>query len=397
MIPIKSRNFAVMKALKLLLYPLCVFTLLSACKDKLPAPDTMEAERTVIIYMMAENSLNRFSANDINEIRQAYGNIPQNTNLIVYVDNSSLPVIYNVTAKKGFVEWKTYAQDQISTDSTVMQRTLKEITTKFPAKHYGLVLWSHGSGWVPQKRSIGIDNGQNTSSNSGLQMNIPTLRGVLETLPHMEFILFDACAMQSIEVAYELRNVTDYIIGSPTEIHAEGAPYDMILGPMMRGDVLEVVKQYYATYQSWDGVVISLLDCRKMEAFAQATAKVMPQFSETIKTNGVEGIQIYQPYSSQTEWKPEPFDMEGAMHHTLDSASFAEWKTALDQILLYKNATSSWTSVFSGYSHCHLTDPDHYAALSIFLPHEKYTPQGWNENFRAFQWYKAAGWDKTGW
>ena len=357
----------------------------------------MEAERTVIIYMMAENSLNRFSANDINEIRQAYGNIPQNTNLVVYVDNSSLPVIYNVTAKKGFVEWKAYAQDQISTDSTVMQRTLKDIVTKFPAKHYGLVLWSHGSGWVPQKRSIGIDNGQNTSSNSGLQMNIPTLRGVLETLPHMEFILFDACAMQSIEVAYELRNVTDYIIGSPTEIHAEGAPYDMILGPMMRGDVLEVVKQYYATYQSWDGVVISLLDCRKMEAFAQATAKVIPQFSETIKTNGVEGIQIYQPHSSQTEWKPEPFDMEGAMYHTLDSASFAEWKIALDQILLYKNATSSWTSVFSGYSHCHLTDPDHYAALSIFLPHEKYTPQGWNENFRAFQWYRAAGWDKTGW
>ncbi|MBO5741194.1 MAG: hypothetical protein J6R54_04345, partial [Bacteroidaceae bacterium] len=215
----------------------------------------------------------------------------------------------------------------------------------------------------------------NTSSNSGLQMNIPTLRGVLETLPHMEFILFDACAMQSIEVAYELRNVTDYIIGSPTEIHAEGAPYDMILGPMMRGDVLEVVKQYYATYQSWDGVVISLLDCRKMEAFAQATAKVMPQFSEVIKTNGVEGVQIYQPYSSQTEWKPEPFDMEGAMYHTLDSASFAEWKTALDQILLYKNATSSWTSVFSGYSHCHLTDPDHYAALSIFLPTRNTLPK----------------------
>ncbi|MBQ2043838.1 MAG: hypothetical protein II261_03270, partial [Bacteroidaceae bacterium] len=294
-----------MKALKLLLYSLCVFALLSACKDKLPAPDTIEAERTVIIYMMAENSLNSFSNRDLNEIRQAYGNIPQNTNLVVYVDNSTMPVIYNVTPQKGFVEWKTYAQDLISTDSTVMQRTLKEIVTKFPAKHYGLVLWSHGSGWVPQKRSIGIDNGKNTSSNSGLQMNIPTLRGVLETLPHLEFILFDACTMQSIEVAYELRNVTDYIIGSPTEIHAKGAPYDMILGPMMRGDVLDVVKQYYATYQNWDGVVISLLDCRKMEAFAQATAKVMPQFSEAVSQDGgTEGIQIYQPYSSQTEWKP---------------------------------------------------------------------------------------------
>ena len=370
-----------------------------ACKDNLPQPETTEAERTVIIYMMAENSLNRFAANDLDEIRQAYANVPKNTNLLVYVDNSSLPIIYNVTAKKGLTEWKTFSQDQLSTDSTVMQRTLKEITAKFPAKKYGLVLWSHGSGWVPRSRAIGIDNGKNTSSNNGLQMDITTLRGVLENLPHMEYILFDACAMQSIEVAYELRNVTDYIIGSPTEIHAKGAPYDMILGPMMRGDVLEVVKQYYATYQkNEDGVVISLLDCRQMEAFAQATAKVMPQLSEAVSQDGgTEGIQIYQPYSSQTEWKPEPFDMEGAMFHTLDSDSFTEWKSALNQILLYKNATSSWTSVFSGYSHCHLTDPDHYAALSIFLPNEKYAPQGWNQKFRAFQWYRAAGWDKAGW
>ena len=166
---------------------------------------------------------------------------------------------------------------------------------------------------------------------------------------------------------------------------------------MLRGDVLDVVKRYYATYQNWDGVVISLLDCRQMEPFAQATAKVMPQFCEAIKTKGVEGVQIYQPYSSQNGWKPEPFDMEGAMHHALDSASFAEWKSALNQILLYRNATSSWTSVFSGYDHCHLTDSTHYSAVSIFLPDEKYTPQGWNEEFRAFQWYKAAGWDKTGW
>ena len=85
------------------------------------------------------------------------------------------------------------------------------------------------------------------------------------------------------------------------------------------------------------------------------------------------------------------------MYHTLDSASFAEWNTALDQILLYKNATSSWTSVFSGHSHCHLTDPEHYSAFSIFLPNEKYASQGWNEKFHEFQWYKAAGWDKAGW
>lgn len=386
-----------MKPIYILIQTLCFAFLLSACSDKLPQPENTEAERTVIIYMMAENSLDSYASKDLNEIKQAYGSIPKNTNLLVYVDNSSLPIIYNVTPKKGFVEWKKFEQDHICTDSTVMQRTLKEIITKFPAKNYGLVLWSHGDGWVPKSRAIGIDNGNNTSSNKGVQMNITTLRGVLETLPHMEFILFDACIMQSIEVAYELRNVTDYIIGSPTEIHAEGAPYDKILEPMMKGDVLSMVQRYYETYQFWEGVVISLVDCRKMESFAQATAKVMPAFYENLKNNGKEDIQIYYPYSSRAGWLPEPFDIEGAMYRNLDAASFAEWKTALNQVLLYRNATENWTSVFSGYRHCNLTDDTHYAAVSFFLPDEKYTPQGWNEKFRSFQWYKAAGWDKVGW
>ena len=44
-------------------------------------------------------------------------------------------------------------------------------------------------------------------------MNISEFVEILEVTPHFDFILFDACFMQSVEVAYELRDYTDYCIG----------------------------------------------------------------------------------------------------------------------------------------------------------------------------------------
>lgn len=44
----------------------------------------------------------------------------------------------------------------------------------------------------------------------------------------MEYILFDDCYMSSIEVAYELKDVTKYLIGSTSEMMAYGMPYAAI-------------------------------------------------------------------------------------------------------------------------------------------------------------------------
>lgn len=367
----------------------------SACSDNLPAPDKpkAQAERTVIVYMMAENSLNSYSSSDLDEIRQASKTIPANTNLIVYVDDRGLPRIYNVTAKKGFTEWKAFENDHISTDSTVMLHILQDITTNFPARNYGLVLWSHGTGWVPQSRTIGVDNGSNTSGNSGTEMDITTLRGVLEHLPKMEFVLFDACLMQSVEVAYELRNITRYTIGSPTEIHAKGAPYDKIVEPMMKGKLEDIPLQYYQAYNNNGGVVVSLLDCSQMEQLAQATASVVEKFYTAILEKGTDAIQIYSPYSMYASWHPEPYDIKSAMHLALPEADYAQWEQTLQQAVRCQYTTESWTSVYPGYRHSNLTDEAYHTAVSMFIPDAKYANQNWNHKIKNLQWYKAAGWD----
>lgn len=95
---------------------------------------------------------------------------------------------------------------------------LIEIQDLYPARQYGLILFSHSSGWMPQNtlteprkssRSILNDNGDEMEM-IDFAKSIP---------PKMfEFIIFESCFMSGIEVAYELRNKTNYIVASSTEI-----------------------------------------------------------------------------------------------------------------------------------------------------------------------------------
>ena len=67
----------------------------------------------------------------------------------------------------------------------------------------------------------------NSHSNSGSKMEIADVAAALDDFPRLDFILFDACFMQAVEVAYELRHVAKYIASSPAEIPN---PANIILG-----------------------------------------------------------------------------------------------------------------------------------------------------------------------
>jgi hypothetical protein len=120
---------------------------------------------------------------------------------------------------------KTYSEFN-SANPTNMNRLLREITGMYPSESYGLILWSHGTSWLPAGVQLKF-----FVADGNRQMNIPDLA---EALPvHFDFILFDACLMGAVEVAYELRNKTDYIIASSTETIDTGFPYELVIPALM--------------------------------------------------------------------------------------------------------------------------------------------------------------------
>ena len=393
---------------RLTLAVLCLtltFSLLTSCDKDIPSPDKKQEGNTVIVYMGAENSLYPISYRDLEEMKAAIGDIPANCQVVVFQDAEKKPTIFHLT-QNGMTTWKEYTADLNSGDPATMKDILQRIVTDFPSEKYSLVLWSHGSGWINgQSRAIIIDNQKNSWSNSGSWINISDLSNILSTLPHMEYIMFDACYMQSIEVATELYTHTNYIIGSPTEIPGEGAPYNIIMKALCKADIFGIINGYASGYQIGNGVLLSAVSCANLPYFCTETGKYISLAFNKNNPPKTAGIQIYAPaygttYTQQSEM-PVPYDMRSAMHRVLSEDEYIAWETLWRKTILYPTKANTWDTIYSsgryGSFHCTMQDPEHYGGISMNIPDTKYDSKGWNTEFKQTAWYRLANWEQTGW
>ena len=376
---------------------------LTGCRDSITLPEEgprTEAERTVIVYMVADNNLSPAVREDTMEMARGKDFIPENVNFVVYVDDRThCPAIYELSKKKGIQLWKQYDEELCSTDGGVMLEALSEIVTNFPARHYGIGFWSHATGWTPRRNTFGKDDTR--GKNEGpVEMEIPVLRDVLSHLPKLDYIFFDACFMQCIEVAYELREMTDFMVGSPAEIPGPGAPYEKIMEALCKGDAKGIVEGYDSGYPGeynryfYPGVLLSCIDCNELEPLAEATGRLLtPFYMERSEPSPAE-FQAYCDYLSKyTHY----YDMRTTMCRLLSEEDYAEWMVLMDKAVPFRTLSDShsWFANYCSYST--VRDPSCYSGVSMFVPMKSYDVYGWNEEFRNTSWYDATGWAVTGW
>ncbi len=387
-------TFALMK--RILAYILIILATCTACHehDEIKPSYDQPLRRLVIVYMAAENSLTGYARADLAEMREATGNIPEDCALAVYVDNSSseqLPEILLLDKQHGQRTLYTYPTDPISTDSASMQDILGKIIADVPAREHALVLWSHATGWMPdadqRHKTFGIDNGHNNYSNNGQQMSLTTLSNVLRnTGVHWQYIFYDACFMQCAEVAYQMRDIADWSIGSPAEIPAAGAPYDSIMPHLFQPEdfARDIPKAYHEWYNKYgrNGVVLSGIQSNRLEALAQTTAEALDTLAYAITS----GIQQYCAYSSQTGWLSEFYDMASFMNRQLGSEDYARWQTVMQSAIPYRFAARSWDTSYSTVA-ARLTDTEHFAGTSMYLPRDG--REGSNLVWQQLDWAEA--------
>lgn len=364
-------------------------------------------QRTVLVYMAGDNNLSYPSKNyaqeDLDEMIMAAGEIPNNCRLIIYVDDQDTPRILTVEQQAGrrpiAKVLHQYTEEHNSGDTETLRTALKWTINNHPAKSYGLVLWSHGDAWIPRKspaqRAVCID------SKSGSWMNIADIASTLEEFPPMDFILFDACFMQTAEVAYELRHATRYIIASPAEIPGPGAPYHRTIAPMFSFplDAEGIIDAYYREYYENDifvsnteyifGVCLSVVDCAQFDQLTTTTAGMIKKYVSEGSNINLSDAQCYFPKTSRSY--PEFYDMNGYMLRLItDEDDYAAWKEAYDHAVPYRRTTSQWYSDYCGG----LLDIDieNYGGLSCYVPKRASSHTKWNEAFQSTSWYHATGW-----
>ena len=128
------------------------------------------------------------------------------------------------------------------------------------------------------------------------EMNVEDIaKAVQRSGLHLRFIHNDCCEMQCIEVAYALRDVTDYVAGSPMQISAIGGFYtDMLRWGYFSPDIADLGKTYVDYYRGKGslpyyedfGVVFSILRTADLQAVADSMAKVLPRNLPALNAQG---------------------------------------------------------------------------------------------------------------
>lgn len=151
--------------------------------------------------------------------------------ILVYLKNNDhkgylLRVLPDNDALKIGSDTLKVFESKVPSDVEQIRNVLTYIRDGYKTKYFNLILWSHGTSWAPTVKSDRSLNVFAFGEDRGKQIDILDLRDALPM--QFNYILLDACSMASLEVLYEFRNKTKYIIVSPTDILSEGFPYDKI-------------------------------------------------------------------------------------------------------------------------------------------------------------------------
>lgn len=365
-------------------YLLIFCYVLAGCHKDGPEP-VRWADRTVLVYMVAENSLNGWTTQNLDRMLKTFQG---EGNLLVYIDSYDgdprlVKLVMNDNGIASAETVKTY-QERNSASPDILKQTINEVCVEYPASSYGLVLWSHGTGWLPstsKSRAFGQD-GNNWMELNGLASALPDDR--------FDFIMFDACYMGAVEVAYALRNKTKYLISSPTEIWEDGFPYDEVVGDWWGGEegYREVCRKYYDFYNSRSGIyqsgTISLVKTESMDALAEATRVILEGKEEQIANLDRSAVQRIDRTGS-LNWSEILYDFDDYISHLSPTAGqYDAFSREFAKVVLYEAHTSSYgNQIFY----------QKFSGLSSYIPQSKQT---WLNTFYAdLEWTKTVYGDQS--
>lgn len=361
----KKKNLIPIMLLFILLFCL-------SCTDDRNDNHISKVSRTIIVYMIADNDLSDDALLNIKLMEKGY--IETGAKLIVFIDPANKSPYLLQIEKKGSHIVKSYSEFN-SADVNEFGKVLQEIIVMYPSEEYGLVLWSHGSNWMPANsmlRSFGYK--------AGKEINIPDLANALPI--KFDFILFDACMMGSIEVAYELKEKANCIIASSTEVLSDGFPYDEIVPEMLQPTVnLKSIAQRYFNYyntqkdEDYRSATVTLINTNQLYDLAQETKKILDANQFDRMSFNRDSVQRLDTYDEQYV-----FDLLNFMDTAFPKVEKLQLNSILNKTVLYKSSTPMFLSMYEIKNYC---------GLSCYIPLS--TRNDLNTYYKKLKWYNESG------
>lgn len=208
---------------------------------------------TILVHLAADNNLYSFGLQDLNEIEAGINT--DDVNVIVLFDGTKQgdSAVYEmkrdangknatVVSTALDVPFIPASKEIDSGDVKLVQEFGEWAVQKYPAQHYMVSFWDHGSGifrkgvqntFFDTTKGFGWDDNGSHMNTSDLSTLIPSI--AKKAGQPIDMVGFDACLMAHAEIGYQVKGYADYLVASEELEPGAGWDYELWLKNVNRG------------------------------------------------------------------------------------------------------------------------------------------------------------------
>ncbi|WP_064976845.1 clostripain-related cysteine peptidase [Alistipes provencensis] len=348
--------------------------LFSSCiNEEYEGPDPDLPARTILVWLGGDNNLSDETGRKIEALRQGWtytGN-----KCLIYQDSRDGARLLRLrggcrTTPTPYVEIVREYGAENSASPATFARVLREVADEYPADSYGLIFFSHASGWLPagtlqnpqkqrkHSRSIGVDDG----GTGRAEMEIAEFAAAIPD-GMFDFIVFETCLTAGVEVAYELRGKSDYMLASAAEIVSPGfTPVYPSALRLLCNTAVETRTALEAFGHAWMNYVatnytgarrsatLSLIDIDETSPLAARTqAALRTRSAEAPDLSRLQHFDRPGSYGDSPAL-PRFFDLDEWVEEVADPDEYEAFRAQLERTVVWKAATETFMAGQNGFT-----------------------------------------------
>ncbi len=362
-------------------------------------------EWNFLVYINGINSLDSFGPQNINQMEEVGSS--DKMNILVEWGSQSTPNVSRLLVKKD--------NDKNKVTSPIVQnlgaadmgdwkelvRFVEWSNQNYPAKHYFIVVWDHGSGWhIAKADNNGSDFGTHiqdiswddrTGNYITTEQLAQAMNESAKIIGHkVDIYASDACLMGMIEVASEMQNAVQYYVGSQDVEPGAGWPYNTFLAkwaaqintlsPKQVATLLS--KDYTAAYNGGiygkRPVTMSAYDMSYISAYEQAFKQVGQDLSNLSAADIAKANTAASATKYFTNWDyRDSLDFLTQLEKNgVSAASFAGLRTAQNNFVMSNEQTqdkNTW-------------------GVSVWLPTDNSDYDTYAQRYEGLKFNQNSGW-----
>lgn len=389
----KSLISAVTQALAVL----CV-ALLGGCVKELA--ETPPSRRPLVVYMALDNDLRGEFSSRLAALRAGWR---PGMELWVYADTPEGASLGRMDSTPEGVALRTVERygEENSASGATLERVLRTVWRLCPSDGYGLLFFSHATGWLPAG-TLGHPSGsRSVGSDHGSEIELESFSAALPEGMPLDYVVFECCLMAGAEVMLELQGRTPWVLASSAEVVAPGFRplYESGLEVLTERTrpVPELLAAFGQSYMShveglsgeYRSATLSLIRTSSMPALAEAVRRVTRGFAdEEGRDTPPAGLQHFDRPGAYGD-RPAAarfYDLEAYVEACLaDPDAEAAFRGALADAVVWRDATERFLggdgSPYKGF------DIGRHSGLTLYVPRGEFPAL--NETYRRTAWWQA--------